>query len=315
MHDAVAVRLLVLLAASLTCLAAAAAPRAAAAQGAPAARASARVLRKLQGVDSTQTVTVRTRDGSALVGRVLAVQGDTLRFSAGVGTVAIPLGDVEDVLAMSRAAGPRAGGAQAYWFRNPNATRLLFAPTGRMLERGDGYFSDYYVVLPGFAYGVTDELTLGGGMSLIPGLNGSQVFYFTPKVGLYQSPNTNLAAGALVAAYPGGDGEESHTFGILYGVGTLGGPDGSVTAGLGYGYADGELGDKPAVLLGAEKRLSRRTALVTENYVLPGVDDPLISYGLRFFGEQSSLDLGFVNVLGEDAIFPGIPYVGFVFNF
>ena len=31
---------------------------------------------------------------------------------------------------------------------DPNATRLLFAPTARMLPRGGGYLGDYEVVMP-----------------------------------------------------------------------------------------------------------------------------------------------------------------------
>ncbi|MCZ6819631.1 MAG: hypothetical protein O7G31_09090, partial [Calditrichaeota bacterium] len=69
------------------------------------------------------------------------------------------------------------------------------------------------------------------------------------------------------------------------------------------------------IMLGFERRTSRRTAFVSENWIFPGVDNPLISYGFRFFGEKIAVDLAFVNILGEDAIFPGIPYVDFIYNF
>jgi hypothetical protein len=45
------------------------------------------------------------------------------------------------------------------------------------------------------------------------------------------------------------------------------------------------------------------------------VDDPMVSYGVRFFGEAISTDLGFFNVISDDAIFPGLPFVAFAFNF
>ncbi|UCE05773.1 MAG: hypothetical protein JSW07_19615 [bacterium] len=54
---------------------------------------------------------------------------------------------------------------------------------------------------------------------------------------------------------------------------------------------------------------------MTENWLLPGVDNPLISYDMRFFGEKLSVDLALINVIGDGIIFPGIPYVDFVFNF
>lgn len=272
-----------------------------------------RVRAKLRVADSAVTQIVKTRDGSTFVGRIVAIDSTSIRFVASVGTISIPVSDVEDVREVS-AADLRNG---QYWFPNPNATRLLFAPTGRMLEAGEGYFSDYEVLFPGFAYGVTDRISLGGGMSLIPGISPSeQLFYFTPKVGLVAGERVNVAAGALVAAVPfNDDAGDVGAFGILYAVGTIGGPNGSLTGGLGYGYADDGFADRPVVMLGAEQRLSRRTAFVTENYVLPGGTDPVVSYALRFMGEKLALDLGFVNVLGEAAIFPGFPYVGFVFNF
>ena len=69
------------------------------------------------------------------------------------------------------------------------------------------------------------------------------------------------------------------------------------------------------IMIGAEARLSRRTAFVTENWIIPGVDQPLISFGFRFFGEGLSVDLALINMIGEDTFFPGIPWLDFVFNF
>jgi hypothetical protein len=149
-------------------------------------------------------------------------------------------------------------------------------------------------------------------MTLIPGLDiDEQIFYFTPKVGLKTSHNTNVAAGALVLALP----EDDPVVGILYGVGTFGDPDGCLTVGLGYGFVEDDVVDKPMFMIGGEKRLSRRVSFVSENWIFPEVDEPLVSAGFRFFGEGISVDLGLINVLGEDIFFPGIPWVDFVFNF
>jgi uncharacterized membrane protein len=54
----------------------------------------------------------------------------------------------------------------------------MFAPTGRPLGKGNGYFSDHYVLFPGFAYGLTKNLSVAGGVSVIPAIGISdQVFY------------------------------------------------------------------------------------------------------------------------------------------
>ena len=99
------------------------------------------------------------------------------------------------------------------------------------------------------------------------------------------------------------------------GVGTYGSPDRSVTFGFGYGMVDTDFADKPMIVLGGEQRLSRRIAFVTENWILPGLENVVISYGLRFFWEKLTVDPAFLKIAGSDAIVPGIPYLDFVYNF
>lgn len=276
------------------------------------AQENRRVRDRLEAADSTQTLSVRTRDGSTFIGRFVSRDSAAVRLATQVGMVAVPTAAIVKIDVIG--AGDMRRGV--YWFPSPNSTRLLFAPTGRMLDAGNGYVSDYELFFPGVAYGVSDRVTIGGGLSLIPGVGlDEQVFYFTPKVGLVRGPNLNVAAGALVAAVPGiGDGDDASSFGILYGVGTYGSPNGSVTGGVGFAYADGGLADRPAILLGGERRVSRRLALVSENYAVPGIDGVLISGGVRFFGEQLAVDLALVAPVGEEGGF-AFPFVGFVFNF
>ena len=52
---------------------------------------------------------------------------------------------------------------------DPNYSRLMFAPTGRPLRRATATVSDHELVFPGFAVGLTDNLSLAGGVSVDPG--------------------------------------------------------------------------------------------------------------------------------------------------
>ena len=259
--------------------------------------------------DSMNVQILDTTDGSRHVGRVVSVDEEGIRFETDLGTFEIPhtkISAIQEIAASSFVNGQ-------HWFRNNNATRLFFAPTGRMLKKGEGYFSDYYLILPGMAYGLTDHFTIGGGLSIVPGISlNEQVYFITPKMGYSPSDRFHLAAGALLLKLPVDDNKSA---GIFYGVGTYGSPDLSFTAGAGFGFVDGNLSDKPMLMVGGEARISRRISLVTENWIFPGVDDPAISYGVRFFGEKLSVDLALINTIGEEAIFPGIPYIDFVFNF
>ena len=277
--------------------------------------------------DTSTRQLVQTRDGSTLLGRIVAEDSTTIRLETVGGVLTLARSAVVAIKTV-RESELRDG---EYWFRDPNRSRLFFAPTGRMLDQGEGYYMNTYLLLQNFVGAPTNDITIGGGFALIPGVDpGKWAYYLTPKVGLHQSENFNVAVGALAGFAPG-----SHGFGILYGVGTRGGTDGSVTGGLGWGYSGTSFASRPAVMLGGERRLSRRVAFITENYALSTKSDrytcgssgcttssrnetlTLASYGLRFLGEKMSVDLAFWNAAGDGAswIFPGIPYVSFGVKF
>jgi hypothetical protein len=266
--------------------------------------------------DSLRTHLLRTRDGSTLIGRVVAESADTVRFESN-GTV-FALG--RSHIAELRTIGPAEIRQGEYWFRDPNRTRLFFAPTARMLAPGEGYFSDSYLLLLNVAGGVTSRFTMGGGLSIVPSTNPqNNVFYLTPKVGLIEEPNFGLAAGALVG-FAGFEGiaTKDRSFGILYGVGSVGSGDNHLDVGAGWGYAGGRVSGDPAIMIGGATRVSRRVSLLTENYFVPSVsDNAIVSYGFRLFGEKLSVDLAFANAVGPNTtfLFPGVPYIAFAFKF
>ena len=263
---------------------------------------------RLRVVDSTKIQVITMRDGSSLVGRIVSIRTDSVDFQMGLGRVAVAIRDIRDI---SETDVGRMHAGQ-YWFPNPNSTRLFFAPTGQMLKKGEGYFADYELFFPGFAYGVTDNLSIGGGVSIFPAGLDEQVYYVTPKVGVSLGERVHVAAGVLMAGTMGGT--NAGTGGVGYGVGTFGDGDASATIGLGYGFAGGKIESRPVAMLGGEKRVSRRLALVSENYLLPVSENNLVySFGIRFMGEKLTTDLAIFNVSGSGII--GLPYVDFVFRF
>ena len=258
-------------------------------------------------------------NGTQLVGRITEVGDTYVTFKSEIGESTIDISQIMEIKEISQKA--MKGGK--YWFPNPNKTRLYMAPTGYTLKAGTGYFSDIYLFFPGIAYGLTDNITLAGGMSIFPGVDiGNQLLFINPKIGFSAGENWSIAASALIVRFPDVADiddidldDDPIEIGVFFATGTIGSDDASLTGGLGFGYAEGDISDKPAVLVGGEYRLSRRMAFVSENWVFPEVDQPLVSYGLRFFGESLAVDLAFFNVIDEDAIFPGIPYLDFVWNF
>lgn len=255
--------------------------------------------------DSTQIQILTAEDGSSFIGRIIEAGEEELKFETKYGVLTFSIFEITELKLVSKDQFKEG----KYWFPNPNCSRLFFAPTARMLKKGEGYFADYFVFFPTFTFGVTNNITLGGGFSILPGADlDEQIILFTPKVGLKTSKKMDLAIGALVVKLP-----ESTSAGILYGVSTFGSLDKSVTFGLGYGYFEDELADKPIVVLGGEYRTSRNISLVTENWLVPEKDTPVLSFGLRFFGEKISVDFALIFPLEEDVF--TFPYIDFIYKF
>lgn len=262
----------------------------------------------LRPTPDSQLVKITLRDGSVLIGRVLEVTPTVVRFASAVGETAIPRAAIRRV----EAAATRGLHDGQFWPEDPSRTRLFFAPTGRMQHSGEVYFSDAYVFFPSFQGGLTDHLSLGAGVSVLPGLGlDEQLFYVTPKVGLYASPRLNVAIGALVAG--AGSISDEGPFGLGYGVATVGGEDGSVTAGAGFGFHRSST-SQAIFMLGGSKRVSRNIALITENYLYTEHrSTALVSGGIRFMGDQIAVDVAGFTV--SDAEFPIIPYLAFIYRF
>jgi hypothetical protein len=203
--------------------------------------------------------------------------------------------------------------------RDPNPTQLILGPTARTMRKGEGSFTDYELVVPGLSYGVTDHLTIAGGMSILPGVGlTEQAFYVSPKLGFSPRKEVALALGAFVIT--AGDNFDRESAAFTYAVATVGPPDASLTMGLGYGALLGECrcDTVPVFMLGGTKVMGRSVALVAETWVPlrePDLGWTPVGLAIRFFGERLSADVGAIlvpNALEEG--FP-IPWLSVSYHF
>lgn len=248
--------------------------------------------------------------GSVLIGRVVEVDGDRVVVETVEGVRSeVDRGNIRSV---RFAPGRVVDGS--YWRPDPNRTRLLlFSPTARMLRKGEGYISSFMLVLPFAAYGITDRITIAGGTPLIPSVVG-RVIYLAPKVGVYQGEGFDLAAGAL--GFLATQEVDEGSVGIAYGAGTVGSPDRALTLGAGWGFAIGTSSDpwvsnEPVLLLGGELRVAPSVKLLTENFLVVGESQGILSGGVRFFGESLSADVGIATTHQGD----WFPTANVVYNF
>jgi hypothetical protein len=268
---------------------------------------------------SDTTWRIELTDGSTLIGQVVATTPEriTIRTATGV-TVELQRGQIRS---MSVARGTVRDGV--LWGDDPNRTRLFFAPTGRMLPRGEGYVGVFQFLFPFAATAVTDNVTLAGGTPIFPEAIG-RVWYFAPKVGTALGPRSSVAGGVIAFADLSATlSDDLESFGLLYLVGTHGTDDNALTAAVGWGFSGADLQNRPAFMAGGETRIGPRLKLLSENYLITYRDAggdkteiaTLVSGGLRFFGERLSADAGLVAGGAESEFLCCLPMVNFVYNF
>lgn len=261
-------------------------------------------------------VTIKLNDRSTLEGRVIQDNEDNIIIITEKELeVKVPKASIVSIVPIR---GYVAGGK--FYNFDPNYSRLIFGPTGRTLQKGDGFFFNYYVFFPGISYGFTDNISMTAGMSLFPGVSfENQVIYLAPRIGTQISDNYALSVGAIYFSV-----FDEFSIGTAFATGTIGHPDKSVTAGIGFGFKKEkgerfEFSEYPMIMLGGNIRVSNHTALVFENWFLMGKDFKLseqpFGIALRFFGDHIAVDLG-AFIIGEllDKGFP-IPWLSFSYNF
>lgn len=262
--------------------------------------------------DPSATYRVVLNNGSEFIGSVISTTTDVLIFSTkDIPKVELPFTSIKSIERLSRNALQSDG---TYWFPNPNPTRYLFTNSAFNLEKGSGYYQNTYILLNSFNYGVTDFFSVGGGFELVSTFSRdvTPIYFFTPKIAFPIADKWRVGGGVLFAQ------ADAFSIGTSYGIITYGTTDRNVTAGLGWGFFEGEFAPQPVINFSGMTRVKRKLSLVTENWLFPDGDGyyGLFSYGVRFFGENLATDLGFFNNPDVFSTFPvGIPYVGFMVTF
>jgi hypothetical protein len=204
------------------------------------------------------------------------------------------------------AVAPPAGAQDAPIVGDALTSRLFVGPTGRSLERGEGYFSVDSIFLPVFQIGVTDRFSIGAGAPLW-GVVGAG--YVTPKLQVYRGDRTQVAAGAVHFVSPAFLGFT----GFGYAVATHGSADASVTTGVAMLYgAEGSGASKPMFLIGGDRRVGRRSKVVTENYILPGA--VITTLGWRRLGNRFTSEVGVMASFAGEFVSRPAPFFNLVWH-
>jgi hypothetical protein len=246
-------------------------------------------------------------DGTRLIGVVeQAVNGVIVLRGATGNRRQVDASQVVSVHTGTSATPSSASEIRVPWRDDVSRTRLLIGPTARALERGEVYIDDLSVFFPSVQVGLTNQVSIGAGTPLLvpqADVHPGEVVWITPKVQLFSGRRTQGAVGLMHVVGKGANG------GLAYGVVTHGTTNTAFTIGAGTAYPT-HGGARAVTLVGAERRVSPRVKLLTENYL--SAEGTLFTGGVRVLGRKRTLDIAWFKFPG--AAFYPIPLLRMTFH-
>lgn len=249
-----------------------------------------------------QTVVVKMKNGDEFTGQILKQDKETVVLKTVNGELNLIASNVK-LIEQNNYYGQ-------FKFANPHDTRYFFGPSGIPIKKGKGYFQNVLLTTNFVNFGVTENISIGGGFEFISTIIGYPIWFLTPKVGFDISENIHVGGGFIMA---GVAAEGTAT--LAYGAFTLGNSESNLSLGVGYGLIGGEFSEYPAIMISGTRRVSNGLALLTENYIIPnGPGDPVYFgiHGLRILSKKNSFDIGGIFIPSIFEYIPALPYVGYV---
>ena len=210
-------------------------------------------------------------------------------------------------------------------FENPNPHQYFLLPNAIPLRKGSVSYRNYYIGGHYINYGITKNISIGMGGTILPGFLIPIIYLFTisPKVEFSLPKKFYIGFGIVyythnmsrVSRDDGGSfrAKDLHDGGAYINV-TYGTPDKNIsliysystvssgTIFLPYEEAAKEKQDlfNRSIKIGGMLRVHKNISLITENWIFYFKDDsrypifPIPAFGVRFFGKKLSGDFGMI---------------------
>ncbi len=234
--------------------------------------------------DTTIVQQVELLDGTKLFGRIARIDGTQILFrTVGGLEIGFRRRDVKQVRVVR---GRRYQGE--FWPADPSDSRLFLAPTARVPGHGHGYAGVYELVVPSFGVGIGKIGMISGGFSAIPGIDlEDQVFYIAPKLQLFSSKYLQGAVGLLWVK----PGTSEESVGMVYTGITAGDFRAAFSGGISFPFGSRSgFSEDPLLMLGGEVRATKSLKLITENWIVPGEEATILSFGFRIIQSRLTVE-------------------------
>lgn len=267
-----------------------------------------------QSVTDTNTYHLEMKNGNIFFGKLINQDSSQILFkSFSLGEIKVDRSQIKEIYTVD-VHDQKHG---QFWLRNPQSSRYFFSPNGFGLKKGEAYYQNVWVLVNSFVFGINKHFSVGAGVvPLFLFSGGSTPIWLTAKFSLpFEKENFALGGGLLAGTVAG---EDNLSFGITYGIGTIGNENNNISIGLGYGYAAGSWAKKPMINLNFMVRLGPRAYMISENYFIQIAESPItiLSLGGRHIIKKAGLDYGLVFPINEGiGSFIAIPWLGITIPF
>lgn len=192
------------------------------------------------------------------------------------------------------------------------STRYFFGTNGLSVKKNAGYYQNTWLWFNQVNYGITDNLSVGGGtvpiFLLFPGAALVTPIWGTVK---YAFPLENEKFHASIGVLAGRAGSLGRSgFGLAFTQMTFGDERNNINVGMGYGFLSSDLAQRPTFTLSGTFQTRRRGAIIGETYLIntESGSQLVVSGGMRIYMKKISLDAAMVTIPGEFSV--GIPWLG-----
>ena len=276
-------------------------------------------------VKPVPTVTIKTKDGTRLRGKIIKNDGKTYTIQTqNLGIISIPAENVSYIQQNDY----QAINDNNVMFEPLSNTSYLVNQSGFNLKQGDIRYTNIYIVASSFNFGLSDNFSASIGIVTVAptilSVGGKYTFKTSEKVRFGLS-GTYIFSSTF---------SNNIGFGAIGAVGTFGTDTKNISIGATWGTSQGNIfSGRPAFQISGITRVSRRVALtmdnlitttdrLTYNYFSSGtggftqvntktVVDGALSYGIRLLYPRTQIDLGLFRPIYDfgTVAFPlGVPY-------
>ena len=195
-----------------------------------------------------------------------------------------------------------------------NSNRYFISPSGYSIPKGKSYYENIGVFFNSFGFGVSDNFSLAVGAEILSTLYGNPILYISPR---FHVEDEKGYAWSLGGTFLTSTSSNFAGIAVLQTAFTIGDRNNNFTIGAGYGFTTSSFSDAivPITISGV-KRLSRKVALVTDNFII--LDDEadelsVLSAGVRLYITDSgaAVNLSLWRPLSDTGSLVAFPFASF----